>query len=332
MGEIRHFDFLWDLWFRFLGSVDNVWLVFHECPFKTLLRPIHVKAFPVLSCDIVKKSPYVRGQIAVFDFDMASFDRERVSRFFGDVIPNGSRSKTADVFCQPIDQAETGTDDVGGVVHRNHFFPVTWPAVHVLRVRRGQVLDLSDLALVVEIFDEKEFAAVDDCLCHHVFEPRRFDLLNNLLAFLDGGCHRDGAHHVLTSIERFERHPCVIGDRAIDMNKIDVRVSQNIVVIRVPLFDLKLVTNLVHFGFVATTNGRHVRVGVGLVNWDELCTKSQSNHCGIYRTTHLDSSILKELDIDVGTVPTELVNFGKKALLCHDILRTIIEIFYRLVN
>ncbi len=71
---------------------------------------------------------------------------------------------------RPFDQPQARADDVRGVVHGDHLLPILRPAVHVLRMRRGEVLDLAELAFLVHLLDEQELAAVDDRLGHHVLE------------------------------------------------------------------------------------------------------------------------------------------------------------------
>ena len=105
-----------------------------------------------------------------------------------------------------------------GVVHRDHSFPILGPAVHVLRMRRGQMLNLAEFAFLVHLLDEQELAAVDDRFGHHVFQPGLLDLLDDLSALVDGRRHRHRAHHVLAGIERLQRHPGMIGNRAVDVH------------------------------------------------------------------------------------------------------------------
>ena len=79
----------------------------------------------------------------------------------------------------------------------------------------------------------------------------------------------------------------MIWDRAVDVDEVNVGIGKNIVVAGVSLFDSKLVASLVHLGFVAAADRGDVRIGMGLVDRDELGTKAQTNHGGVDGTTHL---------------------------------------------
>ena len=112
----------------------------------------------------------MRGEVAVLNLDVAALDGELVAALLCDVIPHRAAAETADVLGEPIDHAEAGADDMCGVVHRDHLLPVTRPTVHILRVARGEVLQLAQLALVVHFLNEQKLAAVDNRLGHHVLE------------------------------------------------------------------------------------------------------------------------------------------------------------------
>ena len=111
----------------------------------------------------------MRGEVTVFDFDVAALDGKFIATLLRDVLPHRAAAKTTHVFGQAVHHSEAGADDVGGVVHGNHLLPVAWPAVHVLRMTRREVLQLAEFALVVKLLDEQKFAAVNHRLGHHVF-------------------------------------------------------------------------------------------------------------------------------------------------------------------
>ena len=157
--------------------------------------------------------------------------------FSCDVVAHGARSEAADILGDAVHQPQAGADDVRGVVHRDHLFPVVRPAVHVLRMRRRQVLDLAQFALLVHLLDEQELAAVDDRLGHHVFQPGLLDEFADLLALFDRRRHRHGAHDVLAGLERLQRHPGVVGNRRVDVDEVDLRVGQHVLELGVPLVD-----------------------------------------------------------------------------------------------
>ena len=170
----------------------------------------------------------------VLDLDVARLDGELVARLLGDVLPHRAAAEAGHILGRLVDQAQARADDVRGVVHRDHLLPIVGPAVHVLRVRGGQVLNLAELALLVHLLDEQELAAIDDRLGHHVVQAGVVDELADLVAFLDRRGHRHGTHHVLAGLEGLDRHPGVIGNRRVDVDEIDLRVGQHVVVFGVP--------------------------------------------------------------------------------------------------
>ena len=226
MREVGDVHLLGDLRLGPLGHVQDARFALDQRPLETLLAAIHVDALAVLAGNIVEEAPDMRGEVAVLNFDVATLDGKLVAALLRDVIPHCAAAETADVLGQSIDHAETGADDVGGVVHRDHFLPVAWPAVHVLRMTRGKVLQFAQLALVVQFLDEQKFAAVDDRLGHHVLEAGFVDSFAKLLAFLDGRRHRHGAHHVFAGSQGLDRLRGVIGDGGVDVDGINLRVLQ----------------------------------------------------------------------------------------------------------
>src|SRR5262249_2560897 len=84
------------------------------------------------------------------------------------------------------------------------------------------------------------------------------------------GAHRDGAGDVLAGLEGRQALRGVIGDRAVDVDRVDVRVLEQVVVIAVALLDAELVAGAIEFGLVPAADGRHLVVRVGLVDGNEL--------------------------------------------------------------
>ena len=76
------------------------------------------------------------------------------------------------------------------------------------------------------------------------FRPVFFDQLDDLPALVDRGRHRHGAHDVLAGLEGGDRHRRVIGNRRVDVDEIDLRVRQHVLVLRVALLDLEGVADL----------------------------------------------------------------------------------------
>ena len=164
-----------------------------------------------------------------------------------------------------------------GVVHRRQARPVVGPAVHVLLVRAAQELDPSQLALVVQFLDEEVLAAVDDGFHHHEDLAARPLGLDEPLAVFDAGGHRHGAGDVLAGLEGGEALGGVVGDRRVDVNGVDVGVGEELVVVGVADFDAETVAALLQPLFGAATDGGHLRVGVVLVDRDELGAEAEAD-------------------------------------------------------
>ena len=213
LGVVGDVHLFWDLRFGTLGHVQDARLALDERPLKALFATVHVDTLAVLTGDVVEEAPDVRGEIAVFNLYVAALDGELVAALLRYVIPHSAAPKTADVFGEAIDHSEARTDDVRGVMHRDHLLPIARPAVHVLRVTGGEILQLAELALIVHFLDEEKLTAVDDRLGHHVLEAGFFDGFAQLLAFLDGGGHRHGAHDMFARAQGLERLQGVIGNR-----------------------------------------------------------------------------------------------------------------------
>ncbi len=74
----------------------------------------------------------------------------------------------------------------------------------------------------------------------------------------------------LPAFEGFQRHPGVVGDRAVDVDEIDVLVGEHFLVIGVAFVDAELVADLVQLGFVPPADGDHVRIRMALIDRNKL--------------------------------------------------------------
>ena len=204
MSKVRDRDFFRNLRLRLLRRMNHMWLVFDQCPFETFLCAVHIETFTVLPRYVIQTSPDMRRQIRVPDFNVAGFHSELVAGLFGNVIANSSGTEATDVFGQSIDQSKTRAHHMSRIMHRNHLFPVTRPAVHILRMRRGEMLNFAEFPFLVHFFDKQIFAAVNDGFGHHVLQAGLLDFFHNLTALFDGRRHWNGTNHMLASIQRFE--------------------------------------------------------------------------------------------------------------------------------
>src|SRR5262249_2969897 len=69
----------------------------------------------------------------------------------------------------------------------------------------------------------------------------------------------------------------VVGDGRVDVDGIDGRVLQQLVVVGVAGLDAELVPDLVEALLVATADGGHLGVGVGLVDGNELGAETKAD-------------------------------------------------------
>ena len=74
----------------------------------------------------------------------------------------------------------------------------------------------------------------------------------------------------------------VIGDGGIDVDGIDLGISEEIGVVCVALFNAVFVADLVELGFGALADGGQFSVRVTLVDRDEFSTKAEADDCDIW--------------------------------------------------
>ena len=172
---------------------------------------------------------------------------------------------------------QAGADAMRGVMHRRQSFPITGPAIHVLEMRAAQELDAAELARVAQFADVKEFARIDDRLHHHVILLRLLRGFDDLFAFFDrrGGGH--GAGDMFAGLQGGDALRRVQMDGGIDVDRIDIRVLEQVFEAGVTLFDAVLVADLVQLFLGALADGVHVGVGMALVNGDEFRSEPEAD-------------------------------------------------------
>ena len=152
-----------------LGGVHDMGLTLDQRPLEAFLGAVDIEAFAVLARGVEQEAPDVRADVGVLDLDVARLDGVLVAGLLGQILADGAGAEATDILGHAVDQAQDRADDMGGIVHGDHAFPVLGPTVHVLRVGGGHVLDLAQFALGVHVLDEEELAAVDNGFGHHVF-------------------------------------------------------------------------------------------------------------------------------------------------------------------
>jgi hypothetical protein len=69
----------------------------------------------------------------------------------------------------------------------------------------------------------------------------------------------------------------VIGDGGVEVDGVDVGISEDICVVGVAFFDAIFVADFIERGFGALANGGHFCLGVTLVDGDEFGSESKSD-------------------------------------------------------
>ena len=88
MGIIGDRDFFRNLRLRLFRGMDHMRLVFHQRPFETSLRAVHIETLTILPRHVVKKPPDMGREIRIANLDVTSLHRELVAGLFRDVFAN----------------------------------------------------------------------------------------------------------------------------------------------------------------------------------------------------------------------------------------------------
>ena len=84
---------------------------------------------------------------------------------------------------------------------------------------------------------------------------------------------------MLAGLQGLDGHPGVVGDGAIDVDRVDLGIFQEFAVIGVPLGDPVFLADLVQAFLIAPANRRDLGPLVTLVDRDELGSKPQADDC-----------------------------------------------------
>jgi hypothetical protein len=284
VGEVGYLDAGRDLglgprMFRRALGVDDRVFVLNLLPLEALLAAISVEAFAILSGHVEQGAGDLGGDVAVFDGECGGFHGERAAVTADQVFSNAARPVANNVLGVFAEDGKTRAHAVGGVPHRRQPGPVIGPAVHILLVAAPQKLKAAQLALVIQVFDEQVFPAVNDRLHHHVDLAARSLGFDNLTAFVDRRAHRYRAGDVLPGLQCLERHPGVVGDRRVDMDGVDVRVIEELTIVGKAGLDAITIAALVEFFAVAPADRIDDGTRVLLIDRDKLGTETQADDC-----------------------------------------------------
>lgn len=281
MGVVRALDALGNLGLGLAGSVDDELLSFDERPFHAFFIAVDFDGLAVLAGDIEEGTVDEAGEVGVLEFHVAAFDGIGRSVAFVHFFADRAGSEAGNVFGLMTSKAEEGADAVGRVVHGGKAGPVSGPAFHVLLVGGLEELELAELALVVEFLHEEEFAGVDDGFHHHVAQSGRGAEIDDGLAVLDRGGHGNSAGDVFA---RFQSGNCLLGvvrDGGVEVDGIDLGISEEFVVTRVAFCDAKFVADLVERGLGPLADGDKIGVWMPLVDGDKFGSEAEADDCDI---------------------------------------------------
>ena len=276
MRIVRHFDFLRNLWLGLFRRVDYRLFAFDERPLEGFFRTVDIDRFAILASGIEERADDARRHVGLVELDMRGLDGERRVVDRDHVLGDAAGAEAGDVFGGGLREGEHRSHAVRRVVHRREAGPVAGPAFHVLLVRGLEELQATEFAVIVELLHEEEFTGVDDRLHHHVAQARGLHQFHDLFAFGDRGRHRDRAGHVLAGLEGGDGLATVVRDGRVDMDRVDFRVLEERVEVRVALRDLVAVADRLELLRIALADRDDLRVRVGLVDGDEFGAEAEA--------------------------------------------------------
>jgi hypothetical protein len=83
---------------------------------------------------------------------------------------------------------------------------------------------------------------------------------------------------VLTGFEGRDRHRCVVGDRRVDVNGVDVGILKQLGEVGVAGFHAEPIPDLVEPLAVPAADGIHLRARVILINWNEFGPEAETDN------------------------------------------------------
>ena len=256
---------------------------FDERPFDALLGAVDFDGFAVLAGDIKEGAIDEAGEIAVLELDVAGFDGEGGVVAVVHLLADGAGGEAGNVFGFVPTKTKKWSDAMSGVVHGGEAGPVSGPSVHVLLMGGLEELEFPEFPFVIELLHEEEFTGVNHRFHHHVFEAGRLGQLYDGFTILDGGCHGDGAGNVFTRFEGRNRLLGVIWDGRVDMDCVDVRISEEVLVALVAFFDAVFIPDFIQSRLGTLTNCREFSPGMALVDGDEFGSKTEADNCDANR-------------------------------------------------
>ena len=283
VGVVWRFDTRRDFGFGFLGGVKDEGLTLDEGPFDAFFGAIDFDGFAILAGHVKERAINETGEVGVLKLDVAALDSKGRVVALVHFLADGAGGKAGNIFGFMSAEAKKWSDAVGGVVHGREAGPVSGPAVHVLLVGSFEKLEFAEFTFVVEFLHEEEFPGVNHGFHHHVFETGGLGEFDNCLTIFDRGRHGDGAGYVFSGLQGCDGLFSMIGDGRIDVNGIDVRIGEEVVVALVALLDPEFVAHFIEGGLGALANCHQFSSGVALIDGDEFGAKTEADDCDTKR-------------------------------------------------
>ena len=83
---------------------------------------------------------------------------------------------------------------------------------------------------------------------------------------------------MFAGFERGDRHPTVVGEGRVDVDEVDLAISEHVLEALVAPFDGKCVPDRIEGGFRPATDRVHVGQGMSLIDRDELRPESKTDN------------------------------------------------------
>ena len=101
-------------------------------------------------------------------------------------------------------------------------------------------------------------------------------------ALVDARGHRHRAANVLAGLQRRDALPAVVGNRRVDVHHVHIRILDQLLEIRVALFNPEGVSHGVQLVLRPLANRVHIRLRMPLVDGNELRPKAESDDGDVY--------------------------------------------------
>src|SRR5258708_5813139 len=238
-------------------GVNDRLLTFDLLPFERLLRSVHVEAFAVLPRRVEQAARDLRADVRIAKLERGRLDGKGTAVPGDEGFGDASGPMADHVLGMLAGQGEARADAVRRVVHGGKALPVPRPPFHILLVAAPHELNAAQLAGVVQPFHEQVLSAVDDGLHHHVDLAALALPLDDLAALLDGRAGRHGAGDVLAGFQRRDRLRRLVRDPRVGVNRVDLRVLQEVLIARIPGLHAEAITAGVQLYTVPPAYGSH---------------------------------------------------------------------------